>query len=61
MPGQGWGTSGLLSQGGTVPLTGLAPCTPAETPHETALFLAGLGVGWTDRQTEIFSGRLVAD
>lgn len=41
----------------------LAPRAPAEmgVPHGTALFFVGLGVGWTDRQTEIFSRRLVTD
>ena len=35
-----------------------SPHTPAEMPQGTALFLAGLGVGLTDRQTEMFSCRL---
>lgn len=35
-----------------------SPHTPAEMSQGTALFLAGLGVGLTDRQTEMFSCRL---
>lgn len=36
-----------------------SPWTPAEMSHGTALFLAGLGVGQTDRQRHSVAGCLV--
>lgn len=50
----------LQGAGGTAPLGREGPWTPAEMPHGTALCLAGLGAGWTDRQTEMFGCRLFA-